>query len=129
MGSVLIHELAHVAAGVLFGGSWAALVFDQTGARVVILPSQPTGWSRIIRSLAGPLAQLLLCLAMMATVAAESEPLAFLMRGQQYAIWWVAGFIGAVIALTNLLPIQGLDGGKAVDGVRDLIQGTSGLAN
>lgn len=122
MAGIVAHEVAHALTGSLLGGRWTALLFTYGGAAVQVLPVDPTGWSRILRSLAGPLVQLLISVPMLLTVQAEVVPLTMPMPAQQYAFWWVSGTFGIFAALTNLIPIKGTDGGKIVAGIRDLVR-------
>ncbi len=114
----LFHEFGHVVAGILAGHHWTKAVLNGAGMGVVIEP-KPHGWDRVVRSVAGPFAHFvfavpLLAVAVSTTAAHSSVAVA------QTSIWWVAGVSTLFLAVFNLLPLPGFDGGKALDGLRDV---------
>lgn len=124
LGSVVVHEAAHVVAAECVGHRCTLLHLGGMGVAVGIDPEDPRGWHRITRSLAGPLAQILVCMPLL--MPFFSEPLFF---GQpwalvplQHATWWLPGFLGAGVGLLNLVPLKPLDGAKILSGIRDLRQ-------
>lgn len=116
----LFHELGHVFAGVLAGHQWTKAVLNGAGLGVVIEP-KPRNWDRVLRSLSGPLAHLVFSVPLL-VVAMSVSPL-----GQtsvaiaQTSIWWVGGVSSLFLAVFNLLPLPGFDGGKVLDGLRDVL--------
>lgn len=123
--SIVIHELGHAFAAVRVGHNWASFNLGIHGAAVRCYPA-PTGRNRIIRSAAGPAAQLTMCLPLVATLLLE--PTGDVWRQPNpdllHSIWWVSGLIGALLAVTNLLPIKqlGTDGAKIVEGIQTVAE-------
>ena len=115
---ILTHELGHVAVAAAAGQRWTKVVLDRSGLSVVIQPG-PSGWPQVVRSLAGPVVQLVIALPMLATVYLEDPSIAWTLRTGGYSLWWVAGASNTVIAVTNLLPVTGWDGGQVVAGLRE----------
>lgn len=107
--SILIHELGHVLVGRLFGAD-GHIVLYSFGGLAVGSNAEPYRWQRILVSLAGPGAQLLLWL-LIDSVRRErlftlpDIPLAWAALGFLHFInlWW---------AMLNLLPVWPLDGGR-----------------
>ena len=116
----MFHELGHVLAGVAAGHQWTKAVLNGAGMGVVIEP-KPRGWDRVLRSMAGPLAHFVFALPLLA-VAVSSLPAGLTnLAVAQSSIWWVAGASSLFLAVFNLLPVPGFDGGKAMDGMRDVL--------
>lgn len=114
----ILHELGHVVAGLAVGHRWTMLVLNGAGIGVSINP-QPRGWHRITRSLAGPAAQLLVSVPLMAVVYVEWAA-GMPVRTPQHSVWWVGGMSNLVLGVICLLPVPGWDGGNVISGVRDL---------
>lgn len=126
--SILVHELGHVVAGIVFG-SWGYVVLYGFGGLAVGSNDLRKRWQRIIVSLAGPGAQflvLLLPLWLMRDVFGvfgdrieyrirwlERDPLVIACE-----MFW---FVNLFWPLLNLLPIWPLDGGMVT---RELCEGT-----
>lgn len=117
----MLHELGHVVAGLAVGHRWTRLVLNGAGIGVVVQPV-PYGWQRITRSLAGPIVQLLVSIPLLAVFYLELAAGAPV-RTAQHSVWWVGGASNLVLALVNLLPVPGWDGGKVLAGIRDLRNG------
>lgn len=115
----LLHELGHVVAGLLAGHRWTKAVLNGLGLGVVIEP-KPHGWSRVIRSLAGPLAHLLFALPLIAIALMTSSTGRLMSPELQGSVWWAGGVSSLFLAVLNALPIPGFDGAKAVVGLREL---------
>lgn len=116
----LLHELGHVAAGVLAGHRWTKAILNGAGLGVVIEP-KPDGWNRIFRSLAGPVVQLLFALPLLGIALAASPSGRVTEVAATTSLWWVAGLGNLFLGVLNMLPIPGFDGAKVVDGVRELL--------
>ncbi len=116
----LLHELGHVAAGLLAGHQWTKAVLNGAGLGVVIEP-RPYGWQRILRSVAGPVVQLLFALPLLGIALATAPRSGVPLAVASTSIWWVGGVGNLFLGVLNALPIPGLDGGKVVSGVRDLM--------
>jgi len=115
----LLHEFGHVLAGIAAGHRWTKAVLNGAGIGVVIEP-KPHGWDRVLRSVAGPLAHFVFALPLLA-VAVSTNPGGTNLAIAQTSIWWVAGVSSLFLAAFNLLPVPGFDGGKAMDGLRDVL--------
>ena len=116
----LFHELGHVLAGVVAGHQWTKAVLNGGGLGVVIEP-KPQGWDRVLRSVAGPLAHFVFALPLLAVAVSVSPAGATSVAIAQTSLWWVAGVSNLFLAAFNLLPLPGFDGGKALDGLRDVL--------
>jgi Zn-dependent protease len=121
----LMHELGHVAAGLLAGHRWTRAVLNGAGLGVVIEP-KPHGWQRIFRSLAGPVVQLLFAVPLLGIAMAGSPSGRLTVLAAETSIWWVAGLGNLFLGVLNLLPVPGFDGAKIVTGVRDLFAESRG---
>lgn len=119
----VVHEAAHVVAGELVGHRWVLLELRGSGLAVGILPDDPSGWHRITRSAAGPVAQILVGAALV--VPFFAEPLFFgevrALVPLVYVTWWIPGMLAIGIGLINLLPLPGLDGRKIYRGAREVV--------
>lgn len=117
----VFHELGHVIAGLALGHRWTKVVLNGAGLGVGISPS-PTGWHRVIRSLAGPLVQVAIAIPLLAMV--NLEPAASSTDGVfQYSVWWAGGASNLVLAVINLMPFPRWDGGHALAGLREALSG------
>lgn len=115
-----LHELGHVLAAVAVGHRWTKVVLNAAGLGVAIQP-HPHGWHRITRSLAGPLVQVLVALPMLAAVLLEGPGGQVGISTGRHSVWWVAGASNLLLAVVNLMPFRGLDGGKVLAGIGDLV--------
>ncbi len=125
--SVLLHELGHVAGARLTGGTASEIHLTPLGGLAFVQPGRGT-WAQIVTTAAGPLVNLLICLAAFpSSYAPETlwgvlNPLVLpinpegalsgdrLMRDLgliTFAVNWL-------LLLINLLPIVPLDGGQIV---------------
>jgi Zn-dependent protease len=106
VGSVAMHEAAHVAAGVRCGWVYHGLAWRVYGVGVKLDTNGHSDdmWKV---AMAGPAATLALA-AMFWTLAQVT--------GSQYA--WSLATINLVVYLCNMLPIRGLDGLQIVKGLR-----------
>lgn len=121
---ILMHELGHVGVAAAAGQRWTRVVLDRSGLGVVIQPG-PSGWSSVLRSLAGPVVQLVVALPMLATLYLDDPAGPLTLRNGVHSLWWVAGASNIVIALANLLPVRSWDGGEALAGVREGLRRSS----
>ncbi|HEY3340083.1 MAG TPA: M50 family metallopeptidase [Propionicimonas sp.] len=118
---IMLHELGHVAVAASRGQRWTRVVLDRSGLGVVIQPGAP-GWPSVLRSLAGPVVQLIVALPMLATVYLEDPNIPLTLRNGDHSFWWVAGVSNVLIALANLVPVRGWDGGQALAGIREALR-------
>ena len=115
---ILMHELGHVAVAAARGQRWTRVILDRSGLGVVIQHGLP-GWPSVLRSLAGPVVQLIVALPMLATLLLEDPSIPLTLRTGAHSFWWVAGASNVAVALVNLLPVRGWDGGQALAGIRE----------
>lgn len=98
----LLHEAGHVLAYRALLGRWPCVTVGLTGLRIplrgVFLARRQELWL----AAAGPLANLLVCLAACAWMAA---------RGLTYRGCWLAA-VSLLVGGANLLPLPGLDGAR-----------------
>lgn len=116
----LFHELGHVLAGVAGGAQWTKAVLNGGGLGVVIDP-EPRGWSRVLRSVAGPLGHFVFALPLLAVAASVAPPGGTSLATVQTSLWWVAGVSNLFLAFFNLVPLPGFDGGRAIAGLREAL--------
>lgn len=116
----VFHELGHVIAGLALGHRWTRVVLNGAGLGVGMSPA-PTGWHRVLRSLAGPLVQIAIAIPLLAMVSLE--PAEATAGTFQYSVWWAGGASNLVLAVINLLPFPRWDGGNALAGVREALSG------
>ena len=121
---ILLHELGHVGVAAAGGHRWTKVILDRSGLALVIQPG-PSGWPLVVRSLAGPVVQLLVALPMVATLYLEGSAGTLTLRTGGHSLWWVAGASNIVIALANLLPVRSWDGGQALAGIREAARARS----
>lgn len=121
---ILMHELGHVGVAAARGQRWTRVILDRSGLGVVIQPGPP-GWPSVLRSLAGPIVQLVVALPMLATLYLEDPAGPLTLRTGVYSFWWVAGASNIVIALASLLPVRSWDGGQALAGIREALRKSS----
>lgn len=122
--TILIHELGHVVAARLTGGSAGEILLTPIGGLASVQPGRGT-WPHVLTAAAGPLVNLLVCLTLLANhFVAESirsllNPLSLpvsllkaddLLHNAVLILFW----INWVLLLINLLPVQPLDGGQIV---------------
>ncbi|MDO4901631.1 site-2 protease family protein [Actinomyces sp.] len=115
--SILVHELAHGAAGTLLGRRPVRYELYLWGGRTTFGPSDRwRPWKDVITSLAGPAANLVLGIAgtsMLSRIA--SEPL--------YVWLWVVSWVNLALAIFNALPGLPLDGGHALSALVEQLTG------
>lgn len=116
----LFHEFGHVLAGVAAGHQWTKAVLNGAGLGVAIEP-KPRAWDRVVRSVAGPLAHFVFALPLLAVAVSTTPAGRLSLTVAQTSIWWVAGVSTLFLAAFNLLPLPGFDGGKVLDGLRDVL--------
>jgi stage IV sporulation protein FB len=122
--SVLVHELGHVFAARLTGGSASEIHLTPVGGVAPVQPGRGL-WPHILTAAAGPFVNLLACLAVFPSYYAPEtlwgvlNPL-YLPVGQLQAdqlardLGLIAFWMNWVLLLINLLPILPLDGGQIV---------------
>jgi Zn-dependent protease len=114
--SILIHEMGHVFAGMLFG-SHGHIVLYSFGGLAIGSSALRSRWQRIAVYFAGPLAGFVLAgLSVLAEHRMERAEMSLLLRLTFAYLWWINLFWG----LVNLLPIWPLDGGQIS---RDFLEG------
>lgn len=115
----LLHELGHVAVGLLHGHRWTRFVLSGGGIAAVIDP-EPRGGQRVARSLAGPAVQALVSIPLLSLAGFDTLLGGGAQPGVGHSMWWVGGVSNLVLALVNLLPVRGWDGGEVLAGIREL---------
>jgi Zn-dependent protease len=114
--SILIHELGHVFAGMLFG-SHGHIVLYSFGGLAVGSSALRRRWQRIAVYFAGPLAGFLLAgLTVLIKHRLHPADMSLALRFTFGYLWWINLFWG----LINLLPVWPLDGGQIS---RDFLEG------
>jgi Zn-dependent protease len=102
--SLLVHELGHLLAASLRGVRVKAIGLCLKGAYIRRTDSQ-IALTELFIAIAGPASNLLLFM---------------LFRGESPVVAWVAQ-LNLILALSNLLPIKGLDGHRIVTSLRQLL--------
>lgn len=102
--SILIHELGHVFAGMLFGAHGHIVLYSM-GGLAIGSKDQDVRWQRIFVSFAGPLAQFILLVPVLIGQQVVSHGWVAIILGM---LFWINLFW----PLLNLLPIWPLDGGQ-----------------
>ncbi len=111
VGAVLIHECAHAACTLVFRLGLRHIFVGVQGGHTMMLRPHPAWWQDFIVSVAGPLSNL-------ATAAAlwywwmQSPADGVVADGIGY-LFWVSLILGAF----NLLPVLGMDGGRALQAI------------
>jgi Zn-dependent protease len=114
--SILIHELGHVLAGMLFG-SHGHIVLYSFGGLAIGSSALRRRWQRIVVYFAGPLAGFLLAgLTVLAEHRMHPAEMSLALKFTFAYLWWINLFWG----LINLLPVWPLDGGQIS---RDFLEG------
>jgi stage IV sporulation protein FB len=114
--SILIHELGHVFAGMLFG-SHGHIVLYSFGGLAIGSSALRRRWQRIVVYFAGPLAGFLLAgLTILVARRIDPEEIPPLLLITFEDLLWINIFWG----LLNLLPVWPLDGGQIS---RDFLEG------
>ena len=115
-GSVLIHELGHALTAKGFGMQ-PNVVLHGFGGMTTFMPlPELHPWKRILITLNGPFAGFLLAGGswLLLHQAEVAEPGTALRLGLGVTIW-----VNSVWGVLNLVPIRGLDGGHAIEGLFD----------
>lgn len=102
---VILHELGHLAAATLFGRTARSICLMPTGMRIE-LPPPRTYAEELIVAMAGPLMNLLWML---------------LFRALPSAVSLKTAELSLALAILNLLPITGFDGGHIVHALTALV--------
>ncbi len=125
--SVLLHELGHVVGARLTGGRASEIHLSPLGGLAFVQPGRGT-WAQVLTTAAGPLVNLLVCLATFpSSYAPETlwgvlNPLALpvdpqsALSGEHLVrdLGLITFAINWLLLLINLLPIVPLDGGRLV---------------
>jgi stage IV sporulation protein FB len=137
-GSVLLHESAHCLAAIRMGGRAKEIVIGPLGGLAQIsLPADPR--SQWVTALAGPLANLLLCVMIFPVlfVLRESHlwgllnpliPESVIEGPWRVVLLKLAFWVNWVLVLVNLLPALPFDGGKALRAVLRPVWGVPSTA-
>lgn len=110
LAGLLVHELGHVAAAMAIGDRWMSLRLGADGPAVQFWPPAHRGWRCLVRSLSGPVVHLAYSAVLL--LPAMGEDLATRL------LWGPPGLFGILLALFQLLPIAGMDGARALAGIR-----------
>ncbi|SKB10382.1 M50 family metallopeptidase [Aeromicrobium choanae] len=113
--SVLLHELAHLAAALWFGMSVSSVELHLLGGETRIEGDSRHPWQELVTSIVGPVTSFVIGLAALWGAQVTS--------GATYSVLWSVGFINLLIAAFNMLPGLPLDGGRVL---RALIWATTG---
>lgn len=97
-----LHEAGHIAAYRLLLRRWPAVTVSPGGLRIPLRGVWLSARQELCLAAAGPLANLLLCLAAHGWMA---------WRGAAYAGYWFAA-VNLLVGGANLLPLPGLDGAR-----------------
>jgi len=122
--SVLLHELGHVVAARLTGGSAHEIHLTPVGGVAHVQPGRGT-WSQVLTAVAGPFVNLLICLAAFPSSYAPETlwgvlnplvlPVGALSEGHLARdLGLIAFAVNWLLLLINLMPIVPLDGGQIV---------------
>lgn len=100
-GSVLVHELGHVAVAAWFGIRCASIVLLPIGGAARLHMADAPPWVDLWVSLAGPVASVLLGVAVFGLWAVTGW----------WPLWWV-GVLNVALGVFNLVPAFPFDGGR-----------------
>lgn len=117
--SVLLHEVAHVAAARGFGMRVPRVTLHLLGGETTIEGESRSPWQELVTSAVGPLASLAIGLA--AHAAVPPEP------GVARDLVWSIGWVNVLVAVFNVLPGLPLDGGRMLRAVIWWITGSERL--
>ncbi len=106
LGSVLVHELAHVAAFSQLLGIRSQVLILAVGGAAIPLEKEPTcrGWRFAMVALAGPLANLLLAVLAVIVLVASQDQVTFNLA-------LTSCLLNVVLGVLNLIPSRPFDGG------------------
>ncbi|MGN0886496.1 MAG: site-2 protease family protein [Candidatus Spyradenecus sp.] len=116
--SILLHELAHTAVAVAFGGRVVSIELQLLGGAAMISRLPPKAWQETLMALAGPACSLALAVvAWMGSVALGRE-----FFHPEYGGWiletnphlLMAAFLNLGLGCFNLIPAYPMDGGRVV---------------
>ena len=104
--SVLLHELAHLAAALWFGMRVSAVELHLLGGETRIEGDSRHPWQELVTSIVGPISSFVLGIAALWGATATT--------GATHSVLWSVGFINLLIAIFNMLPGLPLDGGRVL---------------
>jgi Zn-dependent protease len=135
--SILIHEFGHVLTGWYFGSKGHVILYT-FGGLAVGSSRLSARWQRILVTLAGPIAQLLLLAVVFGVLFATDQDLAAFLNAYLFGgplpflthdvnrylvdLLLMIAFINFFWAILNLLPVFPLDGGQVT---REICEGVS----
>ncbi|MDF1705126.1 MAG: site-2 protease family protein [Aeromicrobium sp.] len=104
--SVLLHEVAHVAAARHFGLPVHSVTLHLLGGETLLESDSATARQELVTAISGPVASAVVGLAALGAGAAAS--------GSNAAVLTTLGWINVLVAGINMLPALPLDGGRVV---------------
>lgn len=117
--SVLLHEVAHVAAARGFGMRVPRVTLHLLGGETAIEGESRSPWQELVTSAVGPLASL--AIGLVAHAVVPPEP------GVARDLVWSVGWVNLLVAAFNVLPGLPLDGGRMLRAVIWWITGSERL--
>lgn len=111
LGGILLHELGHVTAAVAMRNRWIGLRLDGDGMAVQFWPVVQRGWRCVVRSLSGPAVHLTYSMLLVLPGIGQGVVL-------QQRMLLMPATLGTILALMQLAPVPGMDGWRAMKGIR-----------
>lgn len=117
--SVLVHELAHLAAARAYGMRVPSVTLHLLGGETAIEGESRTPAQELVTSAVGPLASLVIGLGSLAVGDSST--------GVAGDLWWSIGWVNVLVAGFNMLPGLPLDGGRVLRAVIWQVTGSERL--
>lgn len=116
--SILLHELAHTAVAVAFGGRVASIELQALGGAAMISRLPPKAWQETLMAVAGPASSLALSAVLFAGGVALGREVFDPYSGgwvfEPNLYLWIAAFLNLGLGCFNLIPAYPMDGGRVV---------------
>ena len=118
LASILLHELAHSAVAIAFGGRVVSIELQLLGGAAMISRLPPKAWQETLMALAGPACSLALAAALLfGSVALGREvfdPWSQTVMVEANPYLAMAGFLNLGLGCFNLIPAFPMDGGRVL---------------